>query len=131
MPERLAKQEGRIKGLIAAFLVLLTLALVMTMTSSVYIALQSYHQAEDNGEELNQVSQVNKQLIDCTEPSGKCFKRGQTQTAQAVKYLNEQRVRDITAALSCVSDGITQQYALVRCTVKRSDKAAKRSATKN
>jgi hypothetical protein len=110
---------GKLRGLTAAFLVVLSIGLVCAMGGIAYLALKGSDQSAANFDELKQIEAVSKRLIDCTEPGGKCFEEGQKRTAEAVVGINEGTLRVIVAALSCQDDGVTGQKALSRCTIER------------
>ena len=116
-------RETRVRALTAAVIVLLVGVTLVAVGAVAYLTLKAGDQSERNYEVIKEVKVGNARLVDCTEPGGECFEESQKRMGQAVSYLNERRVRDITAALSCIADGITQQYDLLACTVKRSDQA--------
>ena len=112
---------ARLRALTSAFLVILSMALVLALTAVAYLALAASQQSMENGAVLNKIEGVNNRLVDCSVPGGKCFQESQDRTKQAVVGVNEGTLRVIVAALSCQEEGVTSQPALARCTVTRSN----------
>jgi hypothetical protein len=125
------EQTAKLRGLTAAFLVLLALAVVGTLTAVIYLAVREEKRISQN-EEIQEFirdqavvnGEYGERIFDCTDPSGECFKESQARTAEAVVGINEGTLRVIVAALSCQGDGITEQKPLARCTVERASEAA-------
>lgn len=110
---------NRLRALIAAFLVVVLLALGAGVTAVAYLALRAGEQSERNGELLEQVQDTNARLIDCTTPKGKCYEAGTARTGEAVVGINEATLKVIVAALSCQEDGLTDERELALCTTRR------------
>ncbi len=62
-----------------------------------------------------------ERIEDCTTPGRPCYEDAQRRTGEAVAGINQGTLAVITAALSCQADGITDQKALSRCTVRRAE----------
>lgn len=116
--------QAKLRGLTAAFIAVLSLALVLAVTAIGYIALQGTRSSAQNGEALQRIDEVNERLIDCNTPTGECFAESQKRTAKAVVGVNQNTLRVIVAALSCQESGVTGQRALSRCTVARAKAAS-------
>lgn len=109
----------RLRGLIAAFVSVLIATTMAALVGIGYTVVNASEQSETNGRILQRVEDLNHRQVDCTEPGGKCYKRNQVRTREAIVGVNQGTLRIIVAALSCQADGITEQDQLARCTIRR------------
>jgi hypothetical protein len=76
-------------------------------------------QGDGTAESAEAAKETAARIADCTEPTGKCYQRGQKRTAETVGVLTESTRRVVAAALSCQADHITELQALIECIVER------------
>lgn len=98
--------RAKLRGLTAAFVVILALAVVLAVTAIAYLALSANQRSEQNGDLLKEIDRVNSRLVDCSEPEGKCFKEGQRTVAKAVATIN-----DVAVVAAACADQPRQQTA--------------------
>lgn len=82
-------------------------------------ALQAKQAAEDAARSADRIE-------DCTTPGRECFEDAKQRTEKAIVGINRGTLTVIVAAISCQVDGVAEQEALARCTVKRSRTASPR-----
>lgn len=112
-------REARVKALVMASIALLMFTTLLSVMAVGYLTLRSVQQSKSNGQEIEEIRKVGTRLIDCTEPGGECFQKGQERTQDAVVGINEGTLAVIVAAISCQEDGIIEERALARCTARR------------
>lgn len=123
MPDRLIT-DGRLRGLLYAFMVVTLAAMVATMIAVLVIVNSTNQRGKDNRQIIETISDTNEAILDCTEAPGKCYVESQTRSSEAIVGINGNTFRTIVAALSCQEDGITEEEALAKCTVQRAKKVA-------
>lgn len=122
-PEKPLDRETRVRALVAAAIVLLLGVTLVSIAAVGYLALKGAEQSADNGAVLKEVKAANARIIDCTTPGGQCLKEQDARMGAVVTGINDGTLTVIVAAITCQDEGITEQRALARCTVKRAKAA--------
>ena len=69
-----------------------------------------------NSPKISETTETLRLVKDCVTPGGKCYERGQSQTAAAVGSLNEASVAAASAAAACAATpGVHGYVAIKRC----------------
>lgn len=110
-----AHREAKLRGLLAAFIVLISLAVMMTLTAVIYLLLQVDSQGNDAEIRLEKIQETRNRVLDCTEPNGKCYGRIKNQTDNAVQNVNKIAIY----AASCADQPYTQTVKEIESCIVR------------
>lgn len=117
------EQDGKLKGLMAAFIVMLCLALTLAITAAVYLGYLGYTQSKVNGLEISSIEKLNKRIIDCTTVKGDCYQNNRNQTDGAVETINQYAVYAAACADRPQQQSVTD---IQECIIEQVDLAEKR-----
>lgn len=104
-------EGGRLRSVVWTVAGLLAAALVASVLTAVVVVAQIRSDQVDNTAKSDKRDETLALIQDCTQPSGKCYKRGQRATAKAVGDIGATNILAVVCALQ-VPDSVPLKPAI-------------------